>query len=286
MTILLLGAKSKRHPLESVPAELSRLKQLFSNAPQLQTTVAYEPYLTRSILTEELRRLTDQVSLLHFAGHSSAEQLQADDELVYARHIADILHTWQHKPELLFLNGCNSAEQAKLFLEAGIPCVIATHNYINDHLAALFAYEFYANLLTKPDKVTLAEAFARAGSMTLVSENRAPRSLDIDTIPQASTGSWDWGLFTRDPALPTQWTLATLLQNTPAAPVAALDFITQAKLDGLKTRWQRIYAIHQAVLEQYDHETHIEEKIHMAYVMKKKREDLEAIEKELAAINH
>ncbi len=217
-TILLLGAKSKLHPLESVPAELSRLKQLFTHAPSLNAQVEYEPYLTRAILGDQLRRLTDQVSILHFAGHSGAEQLQTDDELVYARHIAAILQTWQRKPSLLFLNGCNSAGQADPFLEAGIPCVIATHNYIDDKVAALFAYEFYANLLTKPDKVTFGEAFARAGAMTLAGENRAPRSLDIDTRQQASSGTWDWGLFTRDPALPTHGHSPPSCKTPPPQP--------------------------------------------------------------------
>lgn len=193
-TLLLIGAKSKLRPLESVPAELSRIKQLFNNSTSIH--VEYEPYLTRFILGDLLRKLMNKVDIIHFAGHSSAEQLQTDDELVYSYHIAGILQTWDRKPSLLLLNGCNSSGQVKEFLEAGVSCVIATHNYIDDSEAANFAYEFYAYLISNQDKMTFSKAFQSAGSTVLMSKPRQPRSLDITTIDNTSKHEkWDWGLF-------------------------------------------------------------------------------------------
>ncbi|MBU1725304.1 MAG: CHAT domain-containing protein [Gammaproteobacteria bacterium] len=287
-TILLLGAKSELHPLKSVPAELSRLKQLFQAAPNTGLTIEYEPYLTRTILTGQLRHLTDQIGILHFAGHSGAEQLQADDELVYSRHIAAILQTWQQKPGLLFLNGCNSGGQASMFLDAGIPCVIATHNYIDDKEASLFAYEFYAGLLADPAKTTLDQAFTRAGALTLIGKNRSPRSLAIDDLKQDTPDTWDWGIFTRDPALPTSWTLTSLQQacgqaTTPAT--IAPDFITKMKREGLQQRWQRLYQRHAAIQTQYDLETRVEEKLRMEHILQQNRTDMEHVAKEINELN-
>lgn len=288
MTILLLGAKSKRHPLESVPAELSRLKQLFQAAPDTGLAIEYEPYLTRSILTEQLRRLTDQISILHFAGHSGAEQLQTDDELVYAQHIAAILQSWEQKPCLLFLNGCNSGGQANLFLDADIPCVIATHNYIDDKQASLFAYEFYAGLLAAPDKTTLEQAYTRAGALTLMGENRSPRSLDIDDLKQETPNTWDWGIFARDSKLPHNWTLANLQAACGQTAIPATvtpDFITKMKLEGLQQRWQRLYQRHEAIHKQFEFETRAEERLRMAHILEQNRADLAAVEQEINALN-
>lgn len=211
-TILLLGAKTQADPLESVPAELNQLKQLLLDR-HLNLNVEYEPYLTRTNLNNVLRRLADQVTILHFAGHSGAEQLQTNDETVYAQHIADILKTWDKKPTLLFLNGCNSAGQVDDFLNAGIPCVIATHHAINDQSASRFAYEFYANLLEHPDKATFKKAFDRASPAALISQQRQTRTLDIATLPQAN-GSWDWGFFTRTPDTQQDCTLLNLQSST------------------------------------------------------------------------
>jgi hypothetical protein len=212
-TILLLGARTQDNPLESVPAELNQLKQLFHDH-HLNLNVEYEPYLTRTNLNNLLRQCANQVTILHFAGHSGAEQLQTNDETVYAQHIAEILQTWDKKPALLFLNGCNSAGQVEAFLNAGIPCVIATHNAIGDTSASKFAYEFYSNLLEHPGEVTFKKAFDRASPAALISQPRQTRTLDIETLPHIAD-SWDWGFFTHTPDLQQDCTLVNSLPNTP-----------------------------------------------------------------------
>ncbi|MDD5394078.1 MAG: CHAT domain-containing protein [Thiothrix sp.] len=277
-TILLLGAKSKLKPLESVPAELSRIKQLFGNATSANCTVDYEPYLTRAILGDLLRKHTDQANIIHFAGHSGAEQLQTDDELVYARHIAGILQTWDRKPDLLFLNGCNSAGQVESFLAAGIPCVIATHNYIDDREASQFAYEFYANLLAKPDKVTLANAFTRAGALVVMGQPRQARSLDISTLDKSTTQEWDWGLFSRDPNVPKHWTL------TPPPPKPS-DFMRKAKLERAQARWQLLFDRLTAIETQYALETRAEEKLRIEHILEQNRADLAKVEQEVDSLS-
>lgn len=198
ITILLLGAKSKVKPLESVPAELSRIKQLFGSIKIIN--IEYEPYLTRFILGDLLRKLMNKVDIIHFAGHSSEAQLQTDDELVYSHHIAGILQAWDRKPSLLLLNGCNSAGQVSDFLKAGVSCVIATHNYIDDKEAAHFAYEFYAYLISDPNKMTFSKAYQSAGSTVLMGKPRQSRSLDLTALETTTEKeAWDWSLFSLTP---------------------------------------------------------------------------------------
>lgn len=287
MKILLLGAKSQTAPLDSVPAELNRIKQLFISS-QHGLEVEYEPYLSRDILGDVLRRLTDQLRIIHFAGHSNSEQLQTDQETVYAHHIASLLETWTHKPDLLFLNGCNNAEQVRDFHKAGIACVIATQKPINDAEAARFAYEFYANLLVQPDKTTYQQAFDRAGALTLMDQRRSPRSFVLDEMDSdTNDASWDWGIY---PAPGQERFLQTTLfpSTSPEAVTPSLANpmlgIYQTKLDNAQERWTLISDWLVRVLKQYDTETREAEKIRMEDGIQEKKAELSKVEEEMMAL--
>lgn len=273
-TILLLGAKSQSNPLDSVPAELSQLKQQFTQSG-LPLTVEYEPYLTRDLLGQLLRQHTDQIDILHFAGHSNPEQLETNDEIVYSHHIADLLANWNHKPTLIFLNGCNSAGQVDNFLDAGVTYVIATHQPIDDQEAARFAQEFYANLLANPKQVTLDNAFQRAGSVALLGEPRKARSLDIETLPSAPT-EWDWGLFARDADLPGHWTLIP-----KPDPSSFSSFMTKTKLEQAQKRWQLLFERLTLLQTDYSLETRSDEKMRLAHIIEQNQADLQQVEGEI-----
>lgn len=297
-TILLLGAKSKHSPLEAVPAELSRLKQLFTTNNDPELHVEYEPYVTRQLLGDLLRKLTDQISVLHFAGHAGAEQLQTDDEMVYAQHIAGILKTWDTKPSLLFLNGCNSAGQLEVFLDAGVSCVIATHNYIDDHEASQFAYEFYANLLAQQGTVTFSNAFDRAGALVLMGEARQARTLNLPNLKQGleqdPNQEWDWGLFSLDESLPGKSTLIEVInsiqpQTETIAPSSTpthkpLDFMSKAKQKQLNKRFEMLSTRLQELQKQRDLETRVEERLRLDAVIEQNQADLDKVQEELSQI--
>ncbi|MEZ5450385.1 MAG: hypothetical protein R3E89_15925 [Thiolinea sp.] len=129
-TILLLGAKSPTAPLESVPAELSRIKQALTRSPTTDLHIEYEPYLTQELLGDLLRQHADQVDILHFAGHSNAVQLTTNDAAIYSHHIADLLRSWHSKPRLVFLNGCHNARCRTCWMPGC--AAIATHRAIDD----------------------------------------------------------------------------------------------------------------------------------------------------------
>lgn len=274
-TIMLLGAKSQSNPLDSVPKELSQLKQNFTDST-FPLTVEYEPYLTRDILTKLLRQHVNKISILHFAGHSNSKQIKANDEAIYSHHIADLLADWQHKPVLVFLNGCNSARQVENFLSAGVSFVIATHQTINDRQASRFASEFYANLLSNPELVTISNAFKRAGSLTLLGKPQKARSIDIEEFQQAPE-QWDWGLFCQDPESSTNWTLK-------APTRVPLSFIQQKKLKNANKRWQRLYERITTITSQYDLETRAEEKLRIKSILKENQRDLDEVELEIHSL--
>lgn len=213
--VLLLGAKSLDEPLNSVPAEISAINELFQtqNFNSLSFKIEYQPYLTRKLLTKKLEQLAGRVAILHFAGHSYDNSLQTDDELVYSKHIAQFLKTWRIQPTLIFLNGCNSAGQIELFLKAGVNTVIATHKPINDLQASQFALEFYKSLFAEKGKVSLQDAFDRAGSKVFMGKNSQPLTPNSESIDMMKSQKWDWGLFSCNTEILKEWTIHNLLSN-------------------------------------------------------------------------
>lgn len=273
-TILLLGAKSSSTPLESVPAELSRLKEHFKQS-SLDFHIEYEPYLTQDSLAKLLRQHIDNTAILHFAGHSNEQQLLTNDSKVYSHHIADLLKTSNKPPQLVFLNGCRSAAQVTELLQAGVACVIATHKAINDQEAMRFANEFYTNLLSNPDRVSFKDAFKRAGSVVLMGEPRRARSMDIksNAVPPQD---WDWGLYCQG----SENEQSQLLQARPHFP----EFMRQKKYEMAENRWQLLFEKLTLLQTDYDLETRTEEKLRLKHVITQIEADLAETADELERI--
>lgn len=216
--IVLLGAMGPGSSLRGVPEEVSSLNNLFSES-KLSVEIRYEPYLTNENLDFLLNDCEDKIAILHFAGHSNSTEIIINDDVVHSKKIALLFSSWEHVPELVFLNGCYNANQVREFHKSGVAFVIATKKPIDDKEAADFAKKFYSELLKKPFKTTLLNAFKRAGYLTLINESREPRSLDIDDITEKS--QWDWGIYPN-------------LNKSPKS-------VTLHKLVGLKTTTKFIF---------------------------------------------
>lgn len=222
--ILLLGAKSRHKPLEAVPKELNKLRNILF--PKQNTEPKFElvhlPYFTRADLNKTLDQLKNRVAVLHFAGHSSDEALMTDgeagnpsdnnhdSELVYSRHICQHIQSWSLTPSLVFLNGCNNSRQVSQFHEAGVEVVIATHRAIDDGQASAFAQEFYQSLFYG-SQTSLRAAFEQAGSKALT-ENRGVRSIDIEALDDSDSQQLDWSLYVRNEEQ-LSWVLDELLTH-------------------------------------------------------------------------
>lgn len=219
--IVLLGAESKEHTLNAVREEISKVYDMFINHRSTNKSCAEyraEMFLTfdKDSITDKLDTLQNKIAILHFAGHSNANGVQSDGEFLYSRHIAGHIDTWQIKPALIVLNGCKNFGQIKLFHEAGVSVVIATHDTVNDKTAANFAYKFYSAMLNTSTN-SLEDAFEQSSHNLLMTENRAyqpcNRSMDDDDLED---DVWDWDIY---PVNKTQltWTFNDLI--TTARPV-------------------------------------------------------------------
>ena len=82
------------------------------------------------------------IQIFHFAGHANGEQIKLNSGGGYAEGLSGLLGS-QKNLAFVFLNGCESEEQAQLFLNAGVKVVLATKSAIIDTDAMLFAEEFY-----------------------------------------------------------------------------------------------------------------------------------------------
>lgn len=112
-------------------------------------------------LVDTLTQYHKELLILHFGGHADSEHLYFKDK---GGHITGMAENLSLHPQLklVFLNGCNTQAQAKAYLNAGVPAVIATTCSVADGQAMQFAKSFY-DALTKGH--TLEEAFIRAKGM-------------------------------------------------------------------------------------------------------------------------
>jgi len=84
---------------------------------------------------------------------------------VYSENLKGILNQVDLKTKIVFVNACHSEEVAKVFNEAGIPCVIAVQSElkIDDYIAQKFSENFYWQLF-EGKSVGEAFRFAKAGA--------------------------------------------------------------------------------------------------------------------------
>jgi len=99
---------------------------------------------------------------LHF------ENERGELEEVYADQLRDIIKRVNFETKLVFVNACHSLEVAKVFTDAGVPCVIAIQSElkISEDIALKFSESFYWQLFMGK---SIDEAFknAQASALTL-----------------------------------------------------------------------------------------------------------------------
>ncbi|MEL6253970.1 MAG: CHAT domain-containing protein [Bacteroidota bacterium] len=133
-----------------------------------------------SVNMEELhKRLInyyDDLVIFHFAGHADSTDLLLEDGEVAGKGTAKMLGQAPHL-QLVFLNACETREQAEAFLDHGVKIVIATSWPINDTRAIKFSRAFYESLSRKD---SIEDAFERAKAyMEVEADSGALRSLNF-----------------------------------------------------------------------------------------------------------
>ena len=129
--------------LPCVELEQQSLLKTFSSIHEKCSYVNL-PGVTIDDFYEILIKRKDKVILFHFGGHADPKSLFFRGSRGFGTGIAQFLK--RHNPRLVFLNGCNTYEQAKDFLDIGVSAVIVTICPVPDMWAYEFARFFYLSL--------------------------------------------------------------------------------------------------------------------------------------------
>ena len=141
-----------RH-LRNLSAEVGRIRDALKPAELAglcQVLVEANASTERIFSLFQDSRYRNRIAILHYAGHANGYQLllesaSAAPSIAHAAGLAAFLGE-QRGLELVFLNGCSTAQQVQGLLDASCPVVIATSQAIEDQVAMDFAVRFYEGL--------------------------------------------------------------------------------------------------------------------------------------------
>lgn len=174
--------------LIGIQKEIGSIKDIFFNVDGLLELQIDQRVELQSI-RKSFQRFRDRVVLLHFAGHAESTSLlfespDGKQQKLGADSLARFLAT-QESLDVVFLNGCQTQDQTTALIDAGVKCVIATTEKIEDAAAIRFATGFYEALTTG---ATLEKAYAEASAYTQFDGESTTRALYAGPPPIKS----DW----------------------------------------------------------------------------------------------
>jgi len=149
--------------LPEVVQELKTIDRLLSDT-EAEVKVIWQ--VTQADLEREFDRRRNDLRLFHFSGHAGPHAIQINRDyhtpaLSFADGLARLIGIAPGL-RLVFLNGCSTEGQVQVFLNQGIPAVIATTKPLLDQYAVDFARRFYQNFTRPNSKMTLQQAFDAA----------------------------------------------------------------------------------------------------------------------------
>lgn len=186
-----------------------------------------------------------RIAVFHFAGHADGYQLllqSVEKDQPKIAHAGGLIAFFRQQAslKLLFLNGCETHQQAKEIYDAGIPAVIGTNCSIEDTLARKFAHQFYRNLamgvsLVRAWEYTLAFIRSETDASPDLYLEQGKRGIGIKLKGDSKKYSWD--LYTQS----FDWNLGSEAKN----PVFGLPTPIQNELPKAPFRYlERYQAAH------------------------------------------
>lgn len=150
-------------------------------------------FVDRKHIIEDINHLKDDITIFHFSGHSSEEDLlwtNPDDDLEPG--LSEMLGKLKNL-KLVFLSGCSSNNQVRKLLEEGVPIVISTSAPIGDPRAAKFAKFFYQSLVSNN---TIQSAFDSAYSkIRSILDIEIEKSGSLLRLEREGGTDYKWGLY-------------------------------------------------------------------------------------------
>lgn len=185
------------------------------------SSLEYEPIAGASLpkIADRLGEYRNQVTIFHYAGHAGPDRwkLEAGDgaaEAINANELASCF-AGDPPPQLVFLNGCSTRDQAEAFLKAGVRTVVGTSYAIDDAQAKDFSVRFYRSLF---EGLSVRAAFDFAAGLAKSRAGDDTRSVLKPMAKSASDSSekadWPWRLYPEGNDLADhEWTIAHALEN-------------------------------------------------------------------------
>lgn len=132
---------------------------------------------SRERFVDNFQNYKQELFIFHYGGHADGKQLFFKDGTGQALGLIEILKS-SPKVKLVFLNGCDTQDQAMPYIEIGVPAIIATTCPIGDGLAKQFAERFYKSLA---EYNSLGDAFNNAKEEAMLN-GIPPGSKDIVVV--------------------------------------------------------------------------------------------------------
>lgn len=184
--IILMAFANPRRDL-SLNKETSGIRSIFRHSRDCELMILDHPSLAD--ITETFQNYRNQIVVFHYGGHANGfqqmlESDQGEEQRINVQGFAEFLASQQNL-KFVFLNGCSTEGQVKEFFDAGVECVIATTQEIDDQLATAFSLRFYkglesgANLKTSYDEaVGSVKAISSGGETRGIRVGKDKRGLD------------------------------------------------------------------------------------------------------------
>ena len=160
--IYLAFANSEKEMLASLSEEEAAVyNMLTARSLSGGFIVDRQPYATPENINEALQKYRDNLAIFHYSGHAGNDKLLVNDEIMYAKGIADQLKYSVNKKvlKMVVLNGCSTAGQVEALEKIGVPIIVSTSAKVKDKSAKEFSIYFWRNLLAG---MTVKNAFEQS----------------------------------------------------------------------------------------------------------------------------
>ncbi len=179
-------------PTEALPKVVEELKNVQRLLSQTGGNAETLWQATPDDLAERFDTQRADLRIFHYSGHANPAGLQLNADAQGASRIVLssglALKAGRAKSlRLVFLNGCSTREQAQVFLDQGVPAVIATTKPLLDRYGVDFARRFYQSFTRRNSLNTLQEAFEEA----FISFTDANGQLSLDMFDEKVRGNID-----------------------------------------------------------------------------------------------
>jgi signal transduction histidine kinase len=198
----------------------------------------------------------DQIVIFHYGGHAGPLELMMENTRIDAVRFNTFL-SGSKTLKLVFLNGCETGQQADDLQRTNIPAVISTGDTIPDAVAGAFAARFYKGLA---ENLSIREAFDQAKEITLADTATVARIKQAQNSAAVLPGD-TWKLSASEDAA--NWKIGDEIDNPyfgipepasthlPPTPYISLKPYTEKEAAIFWGRGKQIKELYFAALDRY-----------------------------------